>query len=100
MHTVSKFTVILVSALGYASSAVAAPVEAAAAASDLAARAPYDVHNGWATYYKPDSYVTGARWKECTPVPSHHMEFNLPKGTNRYRSERIGALAKRTGPAF
>ncbi|GAB1522945.1 hypothetical protein RhiTH_006073 [Rhizoctonia solani] len=32
---------------GLASSVLAAPVEAPAATNQLAARAPYDVHNGW-----------------------------------------------------
>ncbi|QRW18086.1 hypothetical protein RhiXN_03010 [Rhizoctonia solani] len=35
---------------GLASSVLAAPVEAPAATNQLAARAPYDVHNGWASY--------------------------------------------------
>jgi hypothetical protein len=45
MHAFNKLAVLAVSVLGFASSAFAAPVEAAS--SDLAARAPYDVHNGW-----------------------------------------------------
>lgn len=49
MFAISKLTVILVSALGFASSVVAAPVEAAES-NKLVARGPYDVHNGWASY--------------------------------------------------
>ncbi|KAF8674130.1 Lytic transglycosylase [Rhizoctonia solani] len=39
---------------GLASSALAAPVEAPAATNQLAARAPYDVHNGWVMTYPAD----------------------------------------------
>jgi hypothetical protein len=46
MYAFSKLTVLAVSALGFASSALAVPVEGTPS-SDLAARAPYDVHNGW-----------------------------------------------------
>lgn len=45
MFALTKLAV-LVAALGLASSSVAAPVDGTAT-SDLAARAPYDVHNGW-----------------------------------------------------
>jgi hypothetical protein len=46
MYGFTKVAVFVASALSLASSAVAAPVEAASS-SDLATRAPYDVHNGW-----------------------------------------------------
>ena len=46
MFAFTKAAVFVVSALGLASTAVAAPVEAAAS-KELAARAPYDQHNGW-----------------------------------------------------
>ncbi|KAB5589720.1 hypothetical protein CTheo_6836 [Ceratobasidium theobromae] len=59
MHAFTKLAVLAVSVLSFGSSASAAPVEAAASTNELAARAPYDVHNGWATYYSP-SVGTGA----------------------------------------
>jgi hypothetical protein len=46
MYAFTKITLFVASGLSLTSSAVAAPVEAAAS-SDLATRAPYDVHNGW-----------------------------------------------------
>jgi hypothetical protein len=52
MYTFSKLAV-LASALVLASPALAAPVEGAAT-SDLAARAPYDVHGGWVS--EPTAY--------------------------------------------
>ncbi|KAH7341660.1 RlpA-like double-psi beta-barrel-protein domain-containing protein-containing protein [Rhizoctonia solani] len=50
----------LAAIVGLASSVLAAPVDSTPAGThELAARAPYDVHNGWATYYNP-SVGTGA----------------------------------------
>ncbi|KAG8745960.1 hypothetical protein FRC10_006523 [Ceratobasidium sp. 414] len=57
MHAFAKLAVFVVSALGLASSAVAAPVEATT--SDLAARAPYDVHNGWITHLLASALAAG-----------------------------------------
>ena len=51
MFAFTKVTVIVVSTLGLASTAVAAPVEATS--NELAARAPYDVHNGWVSKIYP-----------------------------------------------
>ncbi|GAB1525092.1 DPBB_1 domain-containing protein [Rhizoctonia solani] len=51
----------LAAIVSLASCVLAAPVEAPAGTgtNELAVRAPYDVHNGWATYYNP-SVGTGA----------------------------------------
>ncbi|EUC54541.1 rare lipoprotein A-like double-psi beta-barrel protein [Rhizoctonia solani AG-3 Rhs1AP] len=50
----------LAALVGLASSVLAAPVDTTPAGTNqLAARAPYDVHNGWASYYNP-SVGTGA----------------------------------------
>ncbi|KAG8695876.1 hypothetical protein FRC09_008873 [Ceratobasidium sp. 395] len=62
MHAFAKLTVFLASALSLASSITAAPVEAAGS-SDLAVRAPYDVHNGWATYYNPSAGIGACGWQ-------------------------------------
>ncbi|KAG8763535.1 hypothetical protein FRC11_002048 [Ceratobasidium sp. 423] len=64
MHAFTKLTAI-VSALGFASSAVAALVNGTTT-NDLADRAPYDVHNGWASWYKhhnPSAGVGSCGWQ-------------------------------------
>ncbi|KAG8694757.1 hypothetical protein FRC09_009617 [Ceratobasidium sp. 395] len=61
MHAFAKLAVFVASALSLSSSTTAAPVEAAAS-SDLAVRAPYDVHNGWATYYNPSAGTGACGW--------------------------------------
>ncbi|CCO33864.1 hypothetical protein RSOLAG1IB_07295 [Rhizoctonia solani AG-1 IB] len=59
MHLFTKLTVLLFSTLGFASSAIAAPVETN---NSLVARGPYDVHNGWATYYNPSVGLGACGW--------------------------------------
>ncbi|KAH7340665.1 RlpA-like double-psi beta-barrel-protein domain-containing protein-containing protein [Rhizoctonia solani] len=62
MHAFTKLAV-LVSALGLASSSIAAPVNGNAT-SDLAARAPYDVHNGWVSFVvQPVSGTGSCGWQ-------------------------------------
>ncbi|KAH7337164.1 hypothetical protein B0J17DRAFT_666538 [Rhizoctonia solani] len=60
MFAITKLAVVFVSALGFASSAVAAPVEADAS-NKLVARGPYDVHNGLDTD-SPSAGVGACGW--------------------------------------
>ncbi|KAG8726317.1 hypothetical protein FRC11_000374 [Ceratobasidium sp. 423] len=55
----TKLTVLLVSAFGFASSVAAIPVEDS---KSLVVRGPYDVHNGWATYYNPSVGIGACGW--------------------------------------
>ncbi|CAE6466918.1 unnamed protein product [Rhizoctonia solani] len=84
MHAVAKFAAIFVSALGFASSAAAAPV-GANASSDLAARAPYDVHNGWATYYNPSVGIGSCGWQ------NQDYEWVAAVGTSLFQEMMIDA---------
>ncbi|KAG8713915.1 hypothetical protein FRC09_018188 [Ceratobasidium sp. 395] len=60
MLAFTQIAVFVVSALGLTVSVAAAPVETT---SDLAARAPYDVHNGWATWYNPSAGTGSCGWQ-------------------------------------
>ncbi|KAB5592589.1 putative effector protein [Ceratobasidium theobromae] len=63
MYSFSKLTTVAVSALSFASLALAAPVETNSTVTvGLVARAPYDVHNGWATYYNPSVGIGACGW--------------------------------------
>ncbi|GAB1520608.1 hypothetical protein RhiTH_003688 [Rhizoctonia solani] len=83
MYAIAKFFVVLASALSFASSAVAAPVEASVS-SDLAARAPYDVHNGWATYYNPSAGIGSCGWQ------NRDDEWVAAVGTSLFQEMMIG----------
>ncbi|KAG8744056.1 hypothetical protein FRC12_014880 [Ceratobasidium sp. 428] len=61
MHAFAKLALFVASAMSLASCVVAAPVEAAAS-KELAVRAPYDVHKGWATYYNPSAGTGACGW--------------------------------------
>ncbi|KAB5588834.1 putative effector protein [Ceratobasidium theobromae] len=56
MFTFSKLSLLVVSTFGIASSALAVPVESRSN-STLVARGPFDVHNGWATWYNPSEDI-------------------------------------------
>ncbi|KAG8731982.1 hypothetical protein FRC11_001261 [Ceratobasidium sp. 423] len=73
MRTFTKLTAI-VSALGFASSAVAAPVNGTTT-SDLEARAPYDVHNSWASWYNAFAGIGACGWQ------NHDKEWVAAVGT-------------------
>ncbi|KAG8686487.1 hypothetical protein FRC09_014096 [Ceratobasidium sp. 395] len=61
MHAFAKLALFMASAMSLASSVVAAPVEAAAS-KELAVRAPYDTHKGWASYYNPSAGTGACGW--------------------------------------
>jgi hypothetical protein len=98
MHLFTKLTVLLFSALGFASSAIAAPVETN---NSLVARGPYDVHNGWATYCMLLIAVHGKKTLTCvTDNPSVGLgacgwangdgELVAAVGTALYQDTMIG----------
>ncbi|QRV91608.1 hypothetical protein RhiJN_19626 [Ceratobasidium sp. AG-Ba] len=60
MYAFTKVVVLVTSALSLVSMAAAAPVEAST--QELAARGPYDVHNGWVSLDNPSVGVGACGW--------------------------------------
>ncbi|KAF8698367.1 Lytic transglycosylase, partial [Rhizoctonia solani] len=59
MLSFNRFTALIISAVGFSACVIAAPVEAS---NNLVTRGPYDVHNGWATYYNPSVGLGACGW--------------------------------------
>ncbi|KAB5587442.1 putative effector protein [Ceratobasidium theobromae] len=97
MQIFSKLSVIAISALGLASSTLAAPVELATN-STLIARGPNDTHNGQATYYTPGLGACG-KWNgagELVAAVSASVYDALMVDKNPNHSKACGRSARVT----
>ncbi|KAF8610317.1 hypothetical protein BDV93DRAFT_550147 [Ceratobasidium sp. AG-I] len=62
MFAIAQIATLAVTGLGLVGNAVAAPVQNATTHA-LAARGPYDTHNGWASYYNPSVGIGACGWQ-------------------------------------
>ncbi|KAB5588833.1 putative effector protein [Ceratobasidium theobromae] len=99
MYSYSKLSVIVVSVFGIASSALAAPVETSSN-STLVARGPFDVHNGWATWYNPSEDIGACGEKhndnELVAAIGHTLYKDMMVDGNPNHGKACGKTAKVT----